>query len=83
MAMSNPNRQENPVKDMMLSKIELFRNHFSVLFKALKDLKQLDFNDFNFGQAPSTTTDSANILQNLLDSRFYDDANDDDDLSYF
>ena len=56
---------------------------FSVLFKALQDLKQLDFNDFNFGQAPSTMTDSANIIQNLLDSRFYDDDNNGDYLSYF
>ena len=45
-------------------------------------LKQLDFNDFNFGQK-LPITDSDNIIQNLLDSTFYDDDENDDYLSYF
>ena len=59
---------------------------FSVLIKTLLDpnnvelLKQFDFNDFNFGQK---LPDSDNIIQNLLDSRFYDNDEHDDYLSYF
>ena len=57
-----------------------------MLIKTLLDpnnvelLKQLDFNDFNFGQK---LPDSDNIIQTLLDSRFYDNDENDDYLSYF
>jgi len=60
-----------------------------VLIKTLQDknnaelLKQFDFNNFNFGQALSSMQDTDDIIQNLLDSRFYDNANNDDYLSYF
>ena len=60
-----------------------------MLIKTLQDknnvelFKQLNFKDFNFGQALSSMKDTDNIIQNLLDSRFYDNENNDDYLSYF
>ena len=60
-----------------------------MLIKTLQDknnvelFKQLNFKDFNLGQALSSMKDTDNVIQNLLDSRFYDNENNDDYLSYF
>ena len=49
----------------------------------VESLKKLDFDGFNFGKALSTMTDPKNMVQNFLDTRFYDGDSSDDYLSYF